>query len=278
MKPFLGIDLTENKKNELINGQEYLVQKTSAALSSTLESSSEKAEETVDSSKLPLPLRVIQYVCGIAALLLAGGIMKADVPLKEGYNNAPWFFWTAGICAVIWLILWLCGKKKAKAVLETDESAQTFSHLEGTENAIYQELSVPDDAKNVDVLMFYYKVKDGEINVQTKAMQVFQYFNPEFRLFSDKENLYLANLEGKYAFPLSTVVKIHTIKKHIRILGWNKEEKFNKGIYKQYKLKTDNYGCLHCKQYHILEINHQGNAYGIYFPCYELPSFEEHIK
>lgn len=278
MKPFLGIDLTENKKNDSINGSEFLVKTPSDALTNTLEASSEKAEKTVEAAKLPLPFRIAQYVCGIAALLIAGSILKSDVSLTEGYHNAPWLFWATGICAIIWLILWLWSKHKAKAVLETDESAQTFSHMEGTASAIYQELSVPDDAKDVDVLLFFYKIKEGEIKVQTKNMQVFQYFNPEFKIFADDENLYLANLEGKYAFPLSSIVKIHTVKKHIRIAGWNKDENFNKGIYKQYKLTTDNYGCVHCKQYHILELNHQGESYGIYFPSYELPSFEECTK
>ena len=73
-------------------------------------------------------------------------------------------------------------------------------------------------------------------------------------------------------------MKIHTVKKHIRIAGWNKDEEFNKGMYKQYKLTTDNYGCVHCKQYHVLEINHQGESYGIYFPSYELPTLEECTK
>ena len=278
MKPFLGIDLTLNKKNEQFNGNEFLVQKPFSALSSALEASTDKAEKTIDTSKLPLPFRIMQFVCGIAALLIAAGILKADVSLAEGYHNAPWLFWTGGICAVVWLILWLWSKQKSKSVLETDESAQTFSHLEGTASAIYKELSVPDDAKNMDILSFFYKIKDGEIKVHEKGMQVFQYFNPEFKIFADEENLYLVNLEGKYAFPLSSIVQIHTVKKHIRIAGWNKDENLNKGIYKQYKLTADSYGCVHCKQYHILEIDHQGESYGIYFPNYELPTVEECTK
>ena len=278
MKPFLGIDLTTDKKNEQFNGTEFLVQTPSAALANTLESSSEKAEKTIETAKLPLLFRIIQFICGIAALLIASGILKADVSLAEGYHNAPWLYWSAGICAVVWLVLWLWSKQKAKTVLETEESEQTFSHLEGTANAIYKELSVPDDAKDIDILSFFYKVKDGEIKVQEKGMQVSQYFNPEFKVFTDEENLYFANLEGKYAFPLSSIVKIHTVKKHIRIARWNKSEKLNKGIYKQYKLTTDNYGCVHCKQYHILEINYQGKSVGIYFPCYELPVLEESTK
>jgi len=150
--------------------------------------------------------------------------------------------------------------------------------LDGVAHAVYSELAVPDDAKDIDILSFFYKIKDGEIKVQEKGMQVFQYFNPEFKIFSDENNLYLANLEGKYAFPLSSIVKIHSVKKHIRIAGWNKDEKYNKGIYEQFKLTTDNYGCIHCKQYYILEINHQGESCGIYFPGYELPTLEECTK
>ncbi len=278
MKPFLGIDLTQNKKNEQLNGAEFLVQTTSSALSKSLEASTDKAEKTIEKSKLPLPLRVIQGICGVAALLIISGILKADVSFAEGYRNAPGLFWAAGVCGAVGVILWLCGKQKAKAVLDTDESAQTFSHLDSATNAVYVEFDVPYDAKDIDVLSFFYKIKDGEVKVQEKGIQIFQYLNPTFKIFTDDQHLYLVNLEGKYAFPLSSIVKIHTVKKHMRIAGWNKEEMYNEGIYKQYKLTRDNYGCIHCKQYHILEINHQGESYGIYIPCYELPILEECIK
>ena len=101
------------------------------------------------------------------------------------------------------------------------------------------------------------------------------HFNPEFRIFTDAENLYLVNLDGKYAFPLSSIKSFRTVKKHIRIVGWNKDESFKKGIYKQYKLTSDSYGNVHCKCYHILEVVHQNEAYGIYIPCYDLPIVEE---
>ena len=278
MKPFLGIDLTQNKKNEQLNGSEFLIQGPSSALLSSLLSASEKATDTINRAKLPLPLRIIQYICGITALLFGGGILRSDVSFSEGYHNAPWVFWGAGIGAVIWLILWTWGKLKAKSIMETEESAQTFSHLDGVNNAVYAELGVPGNAKDVDVLSFFYIIKDGNIKVQEKGMQIAQYFSTEFKLFADTENLYLANVDGKYAFPLSAIKTIHTVKKHIRIDAWHKNEAFNKGIYKQYKLTTDQYGCVHCKYYYIIEISHKGETYGIYIPCYELPAFEECTK
>lgn len=275
LKPFLGIDLTEDKNNTQLHGDALLIQRPSAGLSQALESSSESANATLEKSKLPLPLRIIQYVCGFSALLMATGILRADVSLMQGYRNAPWIYWGAAICAVIWLILWLWSKQKANTVLREEESTMTLSNLERVSRAIYTELGVPADAKQVDILSFYYKTKDGNIKVCEKGMQIGQYLNPVFHIFSDSDNLYLANLEGKYAFPLSSVVRLHTVRKHIRIAGWNKEEKFNEGMYKQYKLTTDNFGCIHCKHYYILEINFNGESWGIYFPPYELPVFEE---
>ena len=273
MKPFLGIDLTTDKNNEQNNGMEFLVQTPSAALSDVLETSSEKAEQTIDNAKLPLPLRVIRIICGIAALLLIRGILGADVSLAEGYANAPGIYWGAGICAVIWLVLQLWGKQKSKAVLETEESVQVLSHLDSAENAIYANLEVPNTAKEVDVLFFFYKIKNGTYKPVEKAMAT--HFNPIFKVFRDAENLYLASLDGKYAFPLSDIVKIHTVKKNIVIAEWNKEEAQKKGIFKQYKISEDQYGGIHCKYYHILEVAHPNGPFGIYIPCYELPVFEE---
>ena len=277
MKPFLGIDVTSDPKNQQINGKEFIIQQPSAALSQSLEASSGQVDQIIKTSRLPLPLRVIQFLCGICSLLIVTGILRADVSLEKGYQNAPWLFWTGGICGAVWLVFWLFGKQKAKTVLNTDESARTISHLEGISQAIYKELDVPEDAKNVDILSFYYKVKNGNIKVFEKSICA-QFFNPEFKVFADTDYVYLANLEGKYAFPLSSIGELRTVKKHIRIAGWNKEEQYNKGIYKPYKLTSDSYGCIHCKHYHIIEIHRNGEAFGIYIPCYELPAFEEYIQ
>lgn len=283
MKPFLGIDLTTNKKNEELNGTEFLVACPSAALMESFNRSSDKAVEQVEQSKLPIALRLIQWVCGFGGAIVFIGILKAmlgedAVSLEQAYQNAPGIFWFCGISLTIWVILKVAGTIKQNKVLGTDESVQMLSNLEGNCNAIYAELEVPSNAEEVNVLMFFYKIKNGKIKVCEKGMQIAPYFNPIFKIFGDSEHLYLANLEGKYEFPRSSIVTLHTVKKSIRILGWNKEEPMDQEAYKQFKLTVDQYGCVHCKQYHILEINHNGESIGIYIPNYELPVFEKHLK
>ena len=280
MKPFLGIDLTTNQKNEQINGEEFVVAKPNLSLTRSLEFTSENVDETIEKSKLPLPIRIGHWICGAVGALVAIGIIKAlggedGVTLSEAYQNASWLFWLGGACLVVWVLLKLISMRKEKNVLETEESSQVFNNLDKTCEAILADLKVPQDSREIDILSFFYKVKNDNIKVCEKGLQIAPYINPVFYIFTDSENLYLANLEEKYAVPLSQIKAIKSIKKTIRIMEWNKDEEFNKGIYKQYKLIEDNYGCIICKGYHILEFEHENELWGIYIPCYELPVIEE---
>ena len=280
MKPFLGIDLTANKKNEQMNGEEFVVAKPDLSLTQSLESSSENVEETIEKSKLPLPIRIGHWICGAVGVIVAIGILKAlggedGVTLSEAYQNASWLFWLGGACLVAWALLKIISVRKEKNVLETEESSQVFNNLNQTSEAVLSDLKVPQDSKEIDILSFFYKVKNNDIKVCEKGLQIAPYINPIFHIFTDSENLYLANLEAKYAIPLSAIKAIKSIRKSIRILEWNKDEEYNKGIYKQYKLSEDNSGCIICNGYHILEFEHNNELWGIYFPNYELHVFEE---
>lgn len=277
MKPFLGIDLTTDKKNDRPNGTEFLVAQPSAAVRQAYDKSLQQAQDTRKQSKLPLPLRIVQSICCCLGLAFLVGIMKGmgTVTIQEAYANAPWIFWITGGVLLIWAVLAIAGALKSKSVLETEENVQTLGHLEQMSNVILAELGVPANATTVDILTFFYKMKNGKPKVTEKGMQLAPYLNPVYEVFADEENLYLANLEGKYAFPLSSLVAIHTVKKQTIITGWNKPVDFNKGIYKQYKLTNNQYGSIFCKCHHILEVNHNGQSYGIYIPCYELPVFEK---
>lgn len=275
MIPFYGIDLTNNKKNQQPSGQNFLAKRTSAALTQSLNASADKADEKLQRARLPLPLRIAQFLCGIVALVFALGIIKSQVSFAEGYQNAAWIYWTAGICLVAWLVLTLWSVIRSRTVLSAEESQQTFSGLEQLSNAILEDLKVPADAKAVDILSFFYKTDDDGIRVCEKPFQMAPYINLEFKLFADQDSIYLVNLEGRYTFPRTALTQITTVDRHIRLHGWNKEESYNKGIYKPYQLTTDGSHAIHCTGYHILHIEHNGSVWGIYFPSYELPAFEE---
>ena len=283
MKPFMGIDLSIDKKNDKVNGEEFLVAAPSAMVADAFAHAAVKAAEKEAESKLPVPMRIIQAISGWIGAIMAFSLFRAlmqnpEVSFEKLYSNAPALIWvTVGLLA-IWMILKIMSTNKKNQVLKTDDSEYIFANFESNCDAVYEDLGVPKNAVEVDVLSFYYKDKDGKLKIYEKGFEYSQYKNLIFKIFADAQTLYLANLDGKYAFSKESIVKVHTQKKNIRIASWNKELLFNKEPYKKYKITTDQYGGVHCKAYHIIEINHMGQSYGIYIPDYELPVFEHYMK
>lgn len=280
MKPIFGIDCTQGKDNEQVNATKFLIQRPSPALEQAFEKVSDETDTLEDNTKLPLGLRIVQFITGAAAALIALGILRGltEVSLSQAYQNAAILFWIGGICLPIWGILKFLAHRKKKAVLAQDGTNQTLSRADGVTRAIFTELGVPDDAVEVDVLMFFYKEKDGQIKFTETPLLLSTCFNPAFKLYTDDEHFYLANLEGKYAFPLSSIGQLQEVKKRISVPEWNKDLPYNKGIYKPYKLTVNNMGMIFCKSYHILHLQIDGEDMGIYFPSYELPAFEKLLK
>ncbi len=278
MKPFFSIDWTKNNKNTERNGREFLAAEPSLLMSASLDNSAGEVNEVMEKSKLPLAIRIAQWVFGFIAITFAGGILDSlgEVSFAEGYKNAPALIWICGAAFVIWVMLTIIAYKKKKTVLESDESTMIISHLENNIGAAFEELSVPLDARDVDILWFYYKEKDGKIKLKGKALQLAAYFNnPIFKAFSDPDNLYLACTEGKYAFPKQDMLALRKVNKRINFSSWNKDVSFKDEEYKEYKLSCDNYGRIHCKYYGILEVKKDEETFGIYIPCYELPVIED---
>lgn len=279
MKPFWGIDLTQDSNNESFNGEELLVDKPSDALKQIHAESVAQATATVQKAKLPLAVRILGWVCGIAAIILMGSIARLSrngtMGMDMVYQNNPWLFWLGGICLLAWFVINFLEKRKAKASLQSDESTQTLSHLETSTQSVYTQMNIPEDALDVDILCFYYKTSEDGIKVCEKPMQLFSHFNCGLKIFKDEEYLYIGSMEGKYGIPLSGLSGIRTIAKKVRFSDWYKEEPFNAGIYKQYKMTKDQFGCIHSKPHYVLEFMYEGQLWGVYFPCYELPLFEE---
>ena len=277
MKPFSAIDLTTDKKNETANGIEFCTAKPSEALTRSFEDATNQTDDTLNKAKLPLPLRIVQtlslyvwLITFVALLKSLGNVESLDV----AYRNADWVFWLCGIAFVIWLVLKIFSKRHEISVLRTEDSELALSRLESVSNAILNELSVPANARETDVLSFFYKEKNGKLKHVMKGTSAFNYLNLVYHVYADEENLYLTNLDGRYTFPKASLKAIRMVKQSGILASWNKEAPMNEGFYKQFKLQTNSYGCVIDRKHYILELEKDGETWGIYFPSYELPTFE----
>ena len=277
MKVIFGIDITADKKNETPYGDEFITKKVSKESSEELEAKQEELEQTVENSQLPLWLRITKFLCGIFAVMVIAGVFKAmsSISFEQAFKNAPALIIGGGVCAFVWLILQILSMKKEKSVLKEDDADGQVKQIENDMREIYYELGVPEDAPSVDILMFKYKVKDGEIVVKTTGLESVAYFNLETKAFVKEGMLHIADVESLYSFALDELKGIKTVNKRIGIISWNKKEDPRKGEYKKYKMTVNDMGNVFFKPYHILEIERDGQSFGLYFPCYELEVLEE---
>jgi hypothetical protein len=283
MKPFWGIDLTEDWKNEETDGFGFLVAEPSPALVRELEALEDRAtalSEQIEQAGFPLPLRLVQWLCGVLGgtsiliLLVIVVGQRERISVAEVYQAVPWLFWVTGVGLVIWLILKYLSLRREKEALDGEETDDFDAKGAEITNRIYDDLGVPAWAQTVDLLSFTYKQKNGVKKPVERIADFTPYQCVAVRFFYDQENLYIASAEGKFAFPRSALRRISTVKKNIGVLGWNKEEDFDAARYKPYKLYMDNLGLTRIRTYHILELEAAGEQWGIYFPNYELPVVE----
>lgn len=274
MIPFLGINLTQNPNNEQTNGNEFLIKKTPAKLTAEIQNQTAKLNDMAQKSQTSPVFSFIQYSTVTIFILIIASIFGAELSFVEEYHHTPWLYWFAAVFGIIGLSLSILSKRKS--ILFQRASEPLLSQLEDYLNDVDRILDVPDSAKEIDIFSFTYTITNNQIKIIKNAFPTYQFSNCIFKAYSDAENLYLAGLEGTYAFPLASITAIQTIKKRVRIMEWHKELPYNKGFYKQFHLSSDAYGCIHCNRYYIVELMHAEKSYGIYIPSYDI-SILEHL-
>ena len=266
MKPIFALDITESKDDPITFADRFSIRKTSEHLEKRLDENVESLNETVTASKLPPLLTIIQYVCLLVGFMIVAPMLTTGV--KQAIKNAPILCLVGTSALVVGALLFAMSMIKSKKVLKEENAEEKAQTVESTVNAVFAELDVPSNAEDIDLLVFTYKMKNGEIKPVAPGLSPSPYINVQVKAYRDDDTLYLADVGNVYAFPLSSITAFKTVKKRCIVPEWHKSEKHNKGIYKEYKIATNNYGYT-VKGYHVLEISKAGETYGLYFPAYE---------
>ena len=272
MKPLFCIDVTLDKNNEIVNGSEFITRTASKQKIEEYENKQEDLEQTVEKSKLPLLLRIIKYLCGLFFLMVLAASVRTG--FETALKNAPILVMSGALCGILGIILHFVSKGKEKKVLKEENAEQQSKEIYEDFKNIHNELNVPDDAAEIDVLLFKYKRKNGKINPYSSGLQTTAYMNMSVKMYETNDELHIADLGNVYSFAKSELKVITTVNKRISVPTWNKDEDPRKGSFKRYKMTVNDIGNVFFKPYYILEIEHGSQIFGIYFPCYELEIFE----
>ena len=273
MKNIFGINVTEDRANTGFDGRVFHKRTVSSRSSDALDAAEELAMEAERTLKLPLWLRAVKSVSGFLALIAAIAIIQGlldSVSIAQAYQNAPELFHMAAVSFVLWLALFVAARKKMKSVMESDDYERKASRIGGALDSVARELDIPPDAKDIDILSFRYKMKKGKEKVVAGAFET--YINLNCVAYVRDGFLHIVvSMRDEFVIPLTGFTGIERVNKKIPIpiSHWNKETPFDKGEYKKYKMKANDF-YIFFKPYYDFLIRHNGYDYKFSIPPYEL--------
>ena len=277
MKLFLSSNITDNRANDELGGNEFIIETVSSESTENLMKASEKAENIILKAGLPKWLVAIEWLAFLVGISLVGGLMDAlsgeeSVTLAHAYNKAPLLFWIAAACLVTWLVIFIYGYKKKAEVMRSEEIKNAEENVGTVLDMIKEELDIPENAVKVDILSCSYRIKNGDIKIKDDL-----FINFEFSLYTEGGRLVLADTESKYAIDLDKFTAITPVDGTVYLASWNKEEPIKSEKYREYRLREDKIGLVVTKRYYIVEFTSDDELYGICIPNYELPVIESLI-
>lgn len=279
MKNIFGFNMDAGANaacGENMDGKSFILRRAAKDTEDLQQDALNDANAAEKRAYLPLWLRIIEWVCGVFAFIAAAGLLKSlpDVSVKQMYVNAAWVFYAGGVCAVVWAVLFVCAVIKRKKAEKSPQTAAVAQRLDEVVKISEKELAIPPEADETDIFIYCYKLKNGKVK---KINSFAEYFNFQFKIFAEGENLCLSEMSMVVAIRLDEIKRIVKTEKRVSFFGWNKKTQFNKDELKQYKIKRANTGVYFVKTYYSVHIERGGEEYEILFPPYEIATFLKYV-
>lgn len=269
-----------NAETGELDGKGLMYREMKESLSKRQDELVEAGNKQEEQASLPSWLENVKIIAKFFMIVtLCGsvsGILKALTDGKhfvEIAKNGWWIWLIAGISTAIFLIIHFISKKKVKAVVESEEFNLVEKRSERLYKEIMEDLKVPQDAPQTDLLIHSYKLsKNGK---KRNAGLLSVYYNLQFHVYKEEDKLCFADVGTVYGVPMDGLKRIVKINKLATFPNWNKEERYNEGEYKKYKINTNNYGTLFVKPYYSLQFVADNEEFELLFPPYELETIQK---
>lgn len=278
MKPIFCTDITVDKHNTVINGTEFITKSISPEKRAEMDARADELQNLINQAKTPGWMVTLRSVAGFGSLIMAMNLFQ--VVMEKGFSAlfAADQIMGTSIClgaVALWFYLDRVGKMRVKKMENNPELKAKNNALEIEIAMMMHEMGVPASAKPMDVLVFNYKVKDGKVEPVSPAMLPQIYMNFECKAFADGDSISIADSENVYSFKKSDVKMLRVVDEKSTVYSWNKQDEPTSSKYAAYGLSLNKMGMATTSSYYIVEIEKDGETYGLYVPSYEAEILRE---
>ena len=274
MKPFLCTDITTNKKNKTKDGQEFSCGCPNEAYSSAYEKICNQLDKMQkDNEKKLLVWMGISFFFTIVWFAIFYYLMEAT---DWWFDN---MFQTKPVLSIILIASFvlaygmdIVALKRSGKYKKSKEYLGLIARKDNILNAMYEDMRVANDAVQVDIITFNYKVKNGKKIPKGNMNETVPYRFSPFVLWGDEQFLYLADCKQKYAFAKKYLSKISYKNQSVSMLCNDKY--FDRKKAKDRELAQNNRYYL-TKPHFTLEYDDGIEKVEIYYTNFNSKAFEK---
>ncbi len=270
MKYLFGTDRSKGTADNKADRQLYKIAELPPALADTLAQKNAALERAVRKNSLPIVLSAIKHFCLVIGLIFGASVLNARVTPAQGYRNAPWAYWIAGVCLLVGGLLWLIDRVKKKHLDEKAPVKEARKALRAAVRSADSYLSIPQDAKDTDILMLEYRQADKD-----EEPRILASLPVELRLFKRDGMLCITDGNAVHAIPCASMTGLRLVESSVPFLDWSKSDPPNREKYLRCGLKLQHGNPEALRYFCALEWENGGEVWQLAFPAWELPLFEE---
>lgn len=227
--------IVEDGQSASMPAERYITRTVSLEASKTNEELNERLEQQSKKGSLPLYAKIISYVSDFISAIGVIGYLRSGVSLSEALQNAPLIIYGTLFFIILAVALHLTDYILGKKVSSSEEFKSLQEDLDKAETDNKQELGIPNNAPEVDVLCEVYKMKS---NKPSKKFD-FEFIPSIMYAYTDDKQLHLADEENVYSFDKSFFTEIKLVKKKSTLSAWTKDEAPASEKYGEYKAKIN---------------------------------------
>ena len=201
MKNLFGVNIAHSKKNDIIDGADFITKRLSSELQNKFDFCFNEGKSQKET--LPLPLMIIQIISMIFLGLTFVTNIKSifERKLFVAFHKMPYLYLVEIINILIFILLKVLEILKKKQVIMCEEDAETNNLCEKVIEECYAELDIPDDTKTelIEVLKFKYKIKNGKEKLI--SFGTYDYAHPEYIAYIQDESLCFSDIDWVMGIP-----------------------------------------------------------------------------
>lgn len=272
MKNVFGMNVRAEVRE--FDGAPLIVRRVEGGLVKKQQELSKDIDAQEKLSRLPNWVTILALIAATAGVICLGAFFKAAAELGfgEAFARGSWAVYAGVPLIVVGIAVYVWAKvRKART-----EASSAHTYVEERARKVSGEsreaLGIPEDAAHVDVFGLSYVLKGGRQKpVSTLAGR--PYVNVGIYAFREGDDLCLADDTFVMKIPLHGISRIVGVEKRLGAMGWNKEVAPNKGKYKKYKIRVDQFGNLFYKPYYRMQLTAEGEEFEVLIPPYEIEHF-----